>query len=124
MRDPSDKLRLARRHLDRVLKAWDSPTDWDDLALYGFYCLEAAVEAAATRAGIEVSTKHWAKADVARQLQEQHCLPDIQRLLRDLNEARKFAAYGDVPLPDLNAEQVASQIEAYVEAAEAFLEGS
>jgi len=42
------KLALARHHLKRVLSAWDDPTDWDDLSLYGFYCLEAAVEAAAS----------------------------------------------------------------------------
>ena len=41
-----EKLALARHHLKRVLSAWDDPTDWDDLSLYGFYCLEAAVEAA------------------------------------------------------------------------------
>lgn len=43
-----EKLPLARRHLKRVLSAWDDPTDWDDLSLYGFYCLEASIEAAAT----------------------------------------------------------------------------
>jgi len=45
-----------------------------------------------------------------------HGLPDVEQLLRDLNEARKSAAYGDVPTPDLNAEDVASAIERYVDA--------
>jgi len=40
MSDAEGKLKLARRHLERVLAAWDTPTDWDDLSLYGFYCLE------------------------------------------------------------------------------------
>ena len=44
MPTPEEKVALARKHLDRVLDAWDEPTDWDDLSLYGFYCLEAAVE--------------------------------------------------------------------------------
>jgi hypothetical protein len=111
-----DKLSLARRHLDRVLSAWDVPTDWDDLSLYGFYSLEAAVEAAAIHVGLKTSTKHWEKADVAGELPASHGLPDVVQLLRDLNDARKSAAYGDVPAPDLNAEDVASESERYVDA--------
>ena len=117
------KLKLARRHLDRVLSAWDHPTDWDDLSLYGFYCLEAAVEAAASHVGVGTSKKHWEKADVAGELHQKHGLPDIEQLLRDLNDARKAAAYGDVPAPDLNAEAVASQIEEYVESVALIVEG-
>ena len=116
MATAEDKLKLARRHLDRVLGAWDSPTDWDDLSLYGFYCLEAAVEAAAIHAGIKTSRKHWEKADIGETLHRQHGLPDIEHLLRDLNDARKSAAYGDVPTPVLDAEDVASEIEQYVDA--------
>ena len=43
----------AKRHLERVLAAWDSPTDWEDLTIYGFYCLEASVVAAALHIGLE-----------------------------------------------------------------------
>ena len=111
-----DKLALARHHLKRVQSAWDDPTDWDDLSLYGFYCLEAAVEAAAVHVGMKTSKKHWEKADVAGELHSKQGLPDIEQLLRDLNDARKSAAYGDVPAPDLNAEDVASEIEGYVDA--------
>ena len=111
-----EKLALARRHLKRVLSAWDDPTDWDDLSLYGFYCLEAGVEAAAIHAGMKTSKRHWEKADLAGELHKRHGLPDIEQLLRDLNEARKSAAYGDVPAPDLNAGDVASEIEKYVDA--------
>jgi hypothetical protein len=111
-----EKLALSKRHLKRVLSAWDNPTDWDDLSLYGFYCLEAVVEAAAVHVGMKSSKKHWEKADLAEELQRQHGLPDIGQLLRDLNDARKSAAYGDVPAPDLNAEKVASEIERYVDA--------
>jgi hypothetical protein len=28
-----EKLKLAKRHLERVLVAWDEPTDWDDVSL-------------------------------------------------------------------------------------------
>ncbi len=58
MPTPHEKLALAQKHLDRVLDSWDEPTDWDDLSLYGFYCLEAAVEAAALRSGLTVSRRH------------------------------------------------------------------
>ena len=120
----TDKLALARRHLGRVLGAWDTPTDWDDLSLYGFYCLEAAVEAAAVHVGMRTSKRHWEKADVARELHRQYGLPDVERLLRDLNDARKSAAYGDVPAPDLSAEDVASEIEGYVDAVAELVEKS
>ncbi len=113
-----EKLRLAQKHLDRVQAAWDEPTNWDDLSLYGFYCLEAAIVAAATHIGLETKSTHWAKADVAQTLHEDHGLPDIQDLLRDLNQARKAAAYGDIVAPDLDPEDVASEIESYMNAVE------
>jgi hypothetical protein len=123
MATAKDKLKLARRHLERVLVAWDTPTDWDDLSLYGFYCLEAAVEAAAVHMGLATSKKHWEKADSAGELHKRHDLPDVRQLLRDLNDARKAAAYGDVPAPNLDAEDVASEIERYVDAVTALLGG-
>ena len=36
--------------------------------------------------------------------------------VRDLNDARKAAAYGDTEAPELDAEDSATQIENYVEA--------
>ena len=117
-----EKLTLARRHLDRVQSAWDEP-DWDDLSLYGFYCLEAAVEVAALHFGFRTSTKHWEKVDVALRLHKTKGLPDISDLLRKLNDARKAAAYGDIELPELDAEDTAAEIEEYVEAVAALLEG-
>lgn len=123
MPKPEDKLNLARRHLERVLVAWDTPTDWDNLSVYGFYCLEAAVEAAAMHVGLSASRKHWEKAETAGELHKKHGLPDVEQLLHDLNDARKAAAYGDVTAPDLDAEQLASQIEQYVGAVAELLEG-
>jgi len=123
MPNPEDKLKLARRHLERVLVSWDEPTDWDDLSLYGFYCLEAAVEAAARHVGLSTSRKHWEKAETAGELHKKHGLPDVEQLLHDLNDARKATAYGDVIAPDLDAEHVAVQIEQYVDAVAELLEG-
>lgn len=110
------KLDLAKRHLGRVQDAWDDPTDWDVLSLFGFYCLEAAVEAAALHCGLRTTKKHWEKVDLASDLHDKKGLPDITDLLRDLNDARKSAAYGDTDAPDLDAEDIATQIENYVDA--------
>jgi hypothetical protein len=116
------KLEIAKKHLDRVLAAWDEPTDWDDLSLYGFYCLEAAVEAAALHFGLCIPKKHWEKVSLAEDLQKKKGLPDIGDLLRDLNNARKAAAYGDMDRPDLDPEDIASQIEEYVDTVAALIE--
>ncbi len=40
-------------------------------------------------------------------------------LLRDLNETRKSEAYGEVAAPNLDAEDVACEIELYIAAVEA-----
>lgn len=124
MQSANDKLTLARRHLEKVLAAWSIPTDWDDLAVYGFYCLENAVEAAAKQLGLATPKNHWLRADLAGELHAIHGLPDVEPLLRNLNEARKAAAYGDVNAPELNAEDIALQIEAYVLAVEQLVEDS
>jgi len=47
----------------------------------------------------------------------------VSDLLRDLNDARKAAAYGDMVMPDLDHEDVAAEIERYVQAVEDFLAG-
>ena len=121
MAKAADKLRLAEKHLERVQGAWSDPTDWADLSLYGFYCLENAVEAAAIHFKIPISRRHWEKADTAHQLHLKHKLHNVSDLLRDLNEARKFAAYGDVPAPTLDAEDVARRIEEFIAATKAAL---
>lgn len=121
-----EQLKVARRHLERVQGAWDAPTDWSDLSLYGFYCLEAAVMAAAKHFGMDVKRTHPSKSQAAQILHKEYGLPDIENLLLDLNSARKAMAYGDVPLPELDAEEVAIAIEEYVEkvAREIGLEGN
>jgi hypothetical protein len=116
-----DKLELARRHLQRVQAAWDPP-DWADLSLYGFYALEAAVEAASLHYGMDVQKAHWARVEAAKTLHDQHRLPDVSVLLRDLNETRKSEAYGDVQAPELDAEDVASEIKLFIESVGQILE--
>lgn len=111
---------MAKKHLQRVQAAWDPP-DWLDLSVYGFYCLENAVSAAATHAKLKFAKTHPSKADAARQLAARHRLPDVSSLLVKLNDARKSVAYGDIAMPNLDPEDVAIEIEKYVDAVEAFL---
>ena len=107
--------------MERVQNAWEPP-DWPDLALYGFYCLENAVMAAAIHVGIDTQKSHPAKANTAQMLAKGHGLVDISNLLRELNDARKAEAYGDVPRPALVPEDVASEIQVYVDSVEELLE--
>ena len=60
---------------------------------------------------------------MARKLSYSHNLPDIADFLSVLNSARKAAAYGDVDFPVLNAQDVAIEIEDYVEAVSSLLLG-
>ena len=115
MATAAEKLALARKHLEQARDAWDPP-DWADLSFYGFYSLEAAVEAAAIHHGISVTRSHWSRVEAAEQLHKDHGLPDVAELLGDLNETRKSEAYGDVEAPELDAEDVISGIDTYVEA--------
>jgi hypothetical protein len=113
-----EHLKLAKEQLARVLAAWPDPTDWSDLTIYGFYCLENAVVAAAVHAGLSVPPVHNAKAKVSAKLAKSHGLPDVSRLLLTLNAARKATSYGDIVLPVLNAQDLAREIEGYVDAVE------
>ena len=115
MSPAEQKLQLAEKHLHRVQLAWSEP-DWADLAIYGFYCLEAAVEAAAIAVSLPMKKAHWDKANASAELHRQHSLPDVEGLMRDLNDARKAEAYGDVVPPSLDPEDVATEIEQYVRA--------
>lgn len=123
MTSAAESLELAERHLDKVLAAAIEPTDWLDLALYGFYCLENAVMAAARRLDVPVARSHPSKLGVARALHDELGLPECASLLERLNQARKAVAYGDVDLPDLDANDVAEEIEEYVGAVRRLLSG-
>lgn len=112
----AEYLSIAREHLKRVQAAWGDPTDWADLGIYGLYCVEAAVMAAATHLRWPVSKIHTAKQDIARRLTTERHLPEISERMSQLNDTRKAIGYGDVERPDLDAEEVATQIEEFVEA--------
>lgn len=117
----AQSLALARKHLDRVQGSWDPP-EWLDLAAYGLYALEAAAVAAAIHARHPLERTHWSKAGVVRKLARNKGLPDVSGLMHDLNEIRKSEAYGDVASPpSLDAEDVAREVEEYVDAVDAFL---
>ena len=117
-----DSLRLARAHLERVQKAaWDPP-DWADLSSYGLYCLEACIVAAALHLGEPRPGSHFAKAEAAESLSQEHGLPDIVDVLIDLNTMRKHQAYGDTPAPvGMDPEDTASMIETYVDLVQGLL---
>lgn len=115
------KLALARRHLERVEVASAYPTDWADLSIYGFYALEAAVDAACLHVGIEPKAHHLARANAAATLASSQGMPDVSELLRDLNEGRKHQGYGDVDAPDLSAEETVAALEEYVKSVAALL---
>ena len=113
-RTAESALDLARGHLERVQASWDDPTDWSDLSLYGFYCVEACIVAAALYLEWDAPSSHRGKAEAAQRLSAEHDLPDIADLLVDLNDMRKYEAYGDVERPDdLSAVEVAAAIEEY-----------
>ena len=97
------------------------PLDFDDLSIYGFYCLEAAVEAAALHVQVKTKKLHWQKANAARDLHERHGLPDLADLLVALNDTRKSVVYGDVVASEIDEEDVVIAIENYVEAVEKFV---
>ncbi len=65
---------------------------------------------------------HPDKARAARLLADKYRLPDVSNSLSELNSARKAMAYGDTVFPQLDAQDVASEVEQYVDAVAALLE--
>jgi hypothetical protein len=85
--------------------------------MYAFYAIENGVVAAAEHLGISWLRSHPRKADLAAGLHTNHGLPDVSALLRELNELRKSEAYGEVTLhPSLDAEDIAVEVERYIDA--------
>jgi hypothetical protein len=117
-----DKLELARTQLAKVQVAAVDPVDWSDLSLYSFYALENAVAAAADAAGVSWKQTHPSKIDASVELNSHYGLPDIADLLRDLNAIRKSSAYGEyLTAHRWDAEDIASQVEAYIDAVDTFV---
>lgn len=114
------KLELAESHLQRVLLACDPP-DWAALSIFGFHALENAVDAACLHLSVSLQSTH-PRVAAARQLHKEHGCDDVSEWLHDLNETRKNKSYGDVPAPELDAQETAAQIESYVKAGRKFLE--
>jgi hypothetical protein len=90
--------------------------DWTDLTVYGFYCLELALRAAAEYLGATITTNHLQKAELAKALAAEHNLPDVSALLLKLNKARKATGYGDVAIPAIDSDDLLAQLEGYVSA--------
>lgn len=107
---------LAQSHLERAQVAAFDPIDWADLTIYGFYCLEVGVKAAAEHVGARITNSHAQKADLARQLSVEHNLPDVSALLADLNQARKATSYGDVALPQIDSDDLVAELEEFLAA--------
>ena len=118
-----ESLEVARGHLQRVQEASFEPTDWTDLSVYGFACLEACVVAAALHLGRPRPGSHFAKVDEALLLATESDLPDVEDLLVGLGYRRKHEMYGDIDLPDedQDPEYVADAIEQYLDAVEGLL---
>lgn len=111
------KLKIAEKHLEKVQAAWDDPTDWDDLSIYGLYTFENAVQAAAEHLSISWQPTHASQMQVAKLLAEKHGLPDVTDVLKDLNSMRLYSAYGDRRFTNrFDSEDIASQAEGFVDA--------
>ena len=121
----SEALRLAQKQLEKVQVAWLDPVDWSDLSIYGFLALENSVVAAAQHFGIPVQKSHPSKNKAADSLHQQHGLPDVSPLMLQLWDMRQSESYADVTPPgNLNPEQVAIDVEDYVEAVRDAIEGN
>ena len=112
----AESLQLAQGHLERALEAAEADVDWTDLSTYGFYSLEAAVMAAASHLKLKVQRTHPGKVEAAKLLANKYKLPDVSALLVELNTARKAHAYGDVEAPELDEQDLASELESFVDA--------
>lgn len=114
-------MQVAREHLS---KAQDEAVGGDarDALQWGFASLEAAIDALAVARGIAIDKTHWKRTEAASSLHAMGALPkDLSALHRSLNEARKAVFYDgeDPDLGEVSIEEVLSDIEAAVAAAEA-----
>jgi HEPN domain-containing protein len=117
---PDSKAGLAREHLTRASRAFESG---DPVVGVTFLHLaaEAAVVALSERNGIATERQHWRKAEAATELHESGILStDLSPILELLNQARKDAAYeGEDPdFGDWTSESLLSTVEEVVETAE------
>ena len=72
--------------------------------------------------GLPRPNTHPQKVQKVRQFASSYGLPDVGDLLVDLNNKRKHEAYGDIDAPEnLDPQDVAAEIDEYVEAVNRFL---
>jgi hypothetical protein len=117
---PDSKTGLAREHLTRASRAFES---WDPVVGVTFLHLaaEAAVVSLSERNGIATERQHWRKAEAATELHERGILStDLSPILELLNQARKDAAYeGEDPdFGDWTSESLLSTVDEVVETSE------
>ncbi len=107
---------IARRHLDKVQSAaWDQ--DAADAVTWAFYAYENCVTALAESHGLQWTTIHHQKAQLARRLYSDGLISrDVGDKLEELNRLRKDVAY-DEPGPELlevNLEDLAGELEEFI----------
>lgn len=102
-------------------KAQENSDDPDQVFVWCFYALENAVVAAATHADEEFQRNHWTKAEAARRLARDEGMTDVSEMLRDLNDARKGTAYGDIEEPEIEPEDVLTEVGDYIKEVENLL---
>jgi hypothetical protein len=111
------KLKLARDQLARVQVAAYDPGGLVRLGHVQLLCTGERSGGAADHFGVQWKPNHPSKVEAARLLANQHGLPDIADLLIELNTLRKSEAYGEVsPSPTRSAEDIAIEVEQYVDA--------
>lgn len=123
--EAESKLALAKEQLHRVQVASGEPKDPEDVVVWAFYAYENAVVAAAEKAGIAWAKTHPAKQQAARDLYAaDHVSIDVSDELDRLNELRKDVTYGEPgsDLQDVNLEDLASELETFIEEVARFVE--
>lgn len=118
---PRPKVQVAREHLRKALDE-AAGGDARDALQWGFASLEAAIDALATTRGLSIDESHWKRTEAAGRLHAGRVLPkDLSDLHRSLNDARKAVFYDgdDIDLGEVSIEDVLSDIEDTVAAAEA-----
>lgn len=125
IREARAALRRARSQLERVQVAWLDPADPVEAVTFAFYAYENAVVALAEAKGIKWKKSHAEKARLAGRLFSNGVVAtDIEERLIQLNTLRKDVAYGDPgpELLELHLEQLAIELEEFVEEVEAVID--
>lgn len=125
MDEAQEKLRLARDHLAKVRQAVKArPPDLALLYVFGQFAVEVAATAAGAHVDLSEAETHPGKLRLAGRLRDEHGLPDVEEVLRDLQRNRIHEAYGNFePSGRFSPDEIAVTVEAYVEAVARFVDG-